>query len=416
MLLPDKVQQCALSGGACITGNNMYKLHSDFKPFRSVDFARLQKIMDEPVVDTGMINEPVIIKSFEILNRGEDWFLRVRGKNGEEGIAPCSDRAIYLHLILSDQILPLLLNRDAREIEKLLHEVYLSNYKLQGLGYWCPISWVESAILDMLGKKAGLNVTSLLGGRVRNELELYMASGNRHTTPEEEVAILQKKVDETGVKAIKFKLGGRMSRNADSMAGRTEGLLHLARKHFGDEMAIHTDGNGSYNAAKGIEIGKIVESIDAYFYEEPCPLDDLWDLKTVADNLEVPIAFGEQETSLRRFAWIIENNAAQVLQPDLQYTGGFIQCLKVARMAAAADIQVTPHVSGGYPSFNTLLYCAIIPNAGHYHEYKTFQGVEDCVSGGLPVKNGRITVPDGIGLGLDLNFLNKPDTRIIYKS
>jgi L-alanine-DL-glutamate epimerase-like enolase superfamily enzyme len=95
-------------------------------------------------------------------------------------------------------------------------------------------------------------------------------------------------------------------------------------------MVIHADGNGSFDAAKGIKIGKIVEGINACFYEEPCPFDDLWDTKAVADALDVPLAFGEQETRLRRFAWLIENDGSQVFQPDLQYTGGFIQCVKVA--------------------------------------------------------------------------------------
>lgn len=394
----------------------MYKMHPDFKPHIPVTFEQLQAIMDAPVLVTDRLPDPVIIDSFALYHRGKEWFLKVRGTKGEEGIAPCSDRASYLHLLLK-KFLPLAVGKDARELEKILNTIYVTdiNYKIQGLAYWCCISWLESAILDMLGKTAGVHISELLGGRCRDELELYVASGNRDTTPEEEVEILQRRVDQIGAKAIKFKLGGRMSRNRDSMEGRTEGLLQLARQHFGDDFIIHCDGNGSFDAKKGIEIGRIAESINAYFYEEPCPFDDLWDTKAVADALEVPLAFGEQETSLRRFAWIIENDAAQVLQPDLQYTGGFIQCLKVARMAQAAGKVVTPHVSGGYASYNMLLFCAMIPNAGHYHEYKGYCGVEDCVPGGLKVKDGRIRVPDGPGLGLEIPFMNDPDMEQVFE-
>lgn len=394
----------------------MYKPHPDFKPHKPVTFEQLQAIMDAPVLDTSLLPEPVIIESFTLYRRENAWFLKVRGTKGEEGIAPCSDRASYLHLLLK-KFLPLAIGKDARTLEEILNTIYVTdiNYKIQGLAYWCCIAWLESAILDMLGKAAGVHIAQLLGGRQRDELEMYVASGNRDTTPEEEVEILHNRVDKIGAKAIKFKLGGRMSRNRDSIAGRTEGLLHLARKSFGDDFIIHCDGNGSFDARKGIEIGRIAESINAYFYEEPCPFDDLWDTKAVADALDVPLAFGEQETSLRRFAWIIENDAAQVLQPDLQYTGGFIQCIKVARMAQAAGKVVTPHVSGGYASYNMLLFCAIIPNAGHYHEYKGFRGVEDCVPGGLPVKNGLIRVPNGPGLGLDIPFINTPQTECVFE-
>jgi L-alanine-DL-glutamate epimerase-like enolase superfamily enzyme len=394
----------------------MYQIHPDFSPHRPVSFARLWELADKPVIQTQLIDTPVIIDSFALIKNGGAWFLRVRGKQGEEGIAPCSGQADYFYPILQKKLLPGFLNRDARGMEKIFPEIFVQdlNYKIQGLAWWCCVAWAESALLDMLGKRAGVNVTDLIGRRFRNELELYVASGNRHTTPEEEVDILQKRVDETGVKAIKFKLGGRMSRNADSLEGRTEGILRLARKHFGDGMIIHSDGNGSFDAAKGIEVGKIVESINGYFYEEPCPFDDLWDTRAVADALGVPLAFGEQETSLRRFAWIIEHDAAQVLQPDIQYSGGFIQCIKVARMAEAAGKPVTPHVSGGYPAYNTLLYNAVIPNAGHYHEYKHFKGVEDCVPGGLTVKDGRVRIPEGPGLGLDLGIVNKSGAQVIF--
>lgn len=394
----------------------MYKLHSDFKPHIPVTFPQLQEIMDKPVLLAEKLVHPVIIDSFAMFLCNGNWFLRVRGKNGEEGIAPCSDRASYLHLLLKERILPLMLGRDGRELEKLFSEIYLwdINYKIQGLAWWCCIAWVESAVLDMLAKVAGVNVTELLGGRCRNVLELYVASGNRHTTPEEEVAVLEEKMAKIGgARAIKFKLGGRMSRNSDSLKGRTECLLTLARNHFGDEMIIHADGNGSFDAAKGIEIGKIAESIGAYFYEEPCPFDDLWETKTVADALEIPLAFGEQETSLRRFAWLIEHNGAQVLQPDLQYTGGFIQCIKVARMAAAAGKPITPHVSGGFPSYNMLLFCSVIPNAGHYHEYKGYKGADQCAD--LIVKNGKIAIPHSLGLGLNLDFVNSSQSQLIFE-
>ena len=393
----------------------MYKIHDDFTPHRNVDSAELRKIINSRILDTSRFDRPVIIKSAALILCGKDWFLRVRG-NDCEGIAPCSGNAEFFYPILRNKILPFLLGRDARNLEDLFFEAFVSdlNYKIQGLAWWCCIAWAESAILDMLARRANVPVTDLLGGRKRDEIELYVASGNRHTTPEEEVRILEERVSELGVKAIKFKIGGRMSNNADSMKGRSEGLLCLARKHFGDQMIILADGNGSYDAEKAIEIGRIIESVNGYFYEEPCPFDDLWDLKETSDALDIPLAFGEQETSLRRFAWIIEHDAAQILQPDLQYCGGFIQCIKIARMAALAGKPVTPHVSGSWPAYNLLPFCSVIDNPGHFHEYKNYRGVEDHASCSLSVKNGRIKIPCGAGLGLDLGFVNDPGNTVVF--
>ena len=394
----------------------MFIPNKDFSPHIPVTFEQLQEIMDRPVLKTDLLKTPVIIKSFTLFRRGEAYFLRVLGQHGEEGIAPFVERAECYYPMIQHYIVPHMVGRDARDLESIFAHIFVTdlNYKVQGLAYWCSIAWVEAAVLDMLAKSVGVCVTELLGGRIRDEIDIYIASGNRDTTPEEEVEILQRRVSELGARAIKFKLGGRMSRNADSMEGRTEGILKLARRHFGDDFIIHTDGNGSYDAPKAIEVGRIVESVNAYFYEEPCPFDDLWALKDVSDALSVPIAFGEQETSLRRFAWIIENDAAQVIQPDLQYSGGFMQCLKVARMAAAAGKTVTPHISAGYNAYNMLLYCAMVDNIGRYNEYKHFRGVEDCVPGNLAVNNGKIRIPDGVGLGLDLGFVTDGKSEVIF--
>ncbi len=83
------------------------------------------------------------------------------------------------------------------------------------------------------------------------------------------------------------------------------------------------------------------------YFEEPCEFEDLWGTKEVADALTLPVAGGEQEFSLHRWRWTIENRGVDIAQPDLRYGGGFIPATKVARMAAAAGLRVVPHMSGG---------------------------------------------------------------------
>ncbi|KST63892.1 hypothetical protein BC008_16455 [Mastigocoleus testarum BC008] len=84
-----------------------------------------------------------------------------------------------------------------------------------------------------------------------------------------------------------------MSRNADAAPGRTEGLVSLARKTFASDIDIYVDANGSYDATAGIEVGKMLESYNISFFEEPCPFDDFEQTKCVADALSIPIATGE---------------------------------------------------------------------------------------------------------------------------
>jgi L-alanine-DL-glutamate epimerase-like enolase superfamily enzyme len=256
----------------------------------------------------------------------------------------------------------------------------------------------------MLGKIAKKSVGRLLGEKINDHVSIYVASGRRNTTPEEEVALIEERVAQTQARAIKFKVGGRMSKNADSMEGRSEGLIYLARKHFGDDIAIHADGNGSYDPPKAIQIGKMLEEINAYFYEEPCPLDYLEETKEVADALDIPLAFGEQETSMRRFRWLIENNAVEVLQPDIQYNGGFIRTTRVARMAAKAGIDITPHISDGISYLYVLHLASYTPNIGEFQEHKEgFHETQFLFTPPLKLKNGKIEIPDRDGLGLEFD-------------
>ena len=382
----------------------MYKIHPDFPARKPVTSAQLKEICDRPVLKRELFSNPVIIQSFEMMHNNNMFMLVVRTTDGSKGIGIPSDRATYLMPILQKLVLPYFIGKDARDLDALIDGVYVygSNYKLAGLALFCCISWVEGAILDLLGKIAGKSVGQLIGDIQRTEVDIYVASGNRGTTPDEEVDILQRRLDETGAKACKFKLGGRMSRNADSIEGRTEGLLLTARKRLGDDMVLHTDGNGSYDAEFGIKIGRLCEDINAYFYEEPCPFDDLWETKAVADALTVPLAFGEQETSMRRFQWIIENDAATVIQPDLQYAGGFVRCTRVARMAEAAGKIITPHVSGGFTAIYMLHYVGYTPNAGRYHEYKDFNDCYDIFEPHMLPKNGKLHIPQGHGLGMNI--------------
>lgn len=381
-----------------------------------VSMEALEKVAAEPVLKTELFRSPVIIESIQLLRRGREYLVHVRSKDGAEGVS-LTDGRDYLHPILNRLVIPYFLGKDARELEEHLFQVYRyqSNYKLQGLALWCPVAWVEFAILDMLGRIAGKPMGELLGSIVRREVPFYVASGRRDTTPEQEVEYLQKLIAETGAKAVKFRLGGRMSRNADAMPGRTEKLIPLARKTLGDQIAIHADANSSYDPPKAIEIGRMLEEIEAVYFEEPCPFDHLEDTKRVADTLTIPVAGGEQESSEWRFRWTIHNRGVDIVQPDLHYYGGLIRSTRVARMAALAKMPTTVHISGGFGFVYMLHFASFTPDIGLYQEYKEeIETYRDWFTPALKVEDGKLLVPQGPGVGIaDLRGLLKDAKRAV---
>jgi L-alanine-DL-glutamate epimerase-like enolase superfamily enzyme len=372
-------------------------------PSRKVSLEELEKAAEAPVLQLDGLDSPLVIESIFLFRKDREDIGRVRSKDGAEGVALTNDRAQYLYPIFNRLVAPYFIGKDARDLESHLFEVYRyrSNYKLQGLALWCPVAWVEFALLDMMGRVSGKSFGQLFGGVVRQQVPFYIASGRRDSTPEEEVEYLAGLVAETGAKAVKFRVGGRMSRNADAMPGRTEKLIPLARKRLGDDIDIHADANSSYDPPKAIEVGRMLEDINAVYFEEPCPFDHLEDTKKVTDALAIPVAGGEQEFSQRRFRWSIYNHGVDIVQPDLQYYGGLIRSTRVARMAALAGMPTTIHISGGFGFVYMLHFASFTPDIGKYQEYK--KGTERYSSWfdpPLKISDGSITVPKGPGVGI----------------
>jgi L-alanine-DL-glutamate epimerase-like enolase superfamily enzyme len=375
---------------------------------------RLDKALAEPVLRRSLWPDPVPIASVELIRAGDQFLVRARSRDGATGVAVAHPDVLESTWpILTRRVAPFFVGKDARDLEALVDGVYLtsSNYKWQGLPFWVPVASVEFAILDLLGQTAGKPLGELLGGVVRRDIAVYRASGNRGNSPEAEISYLQQLVGETGAKAIKFRLGARM-RFDEASTRRDLTLIPLTRKTFGDDMTIYADANGSYDVPTAARIGRLMHEQRLAFLEEPVPFDYYDETKQVADDLTLPVAGGEQESSMRRFRWMIEHRGVDVVQPDLFYFGGLVRSIRVARMAAAAGIPCTPHMSdGGLGYLYVAHYASCVPNAGPFQEYK---GRDD----GLPVSSdtsplvsvkGLLRVPTGPGLGVtvDPSFLNK---------
>ncbi|MCB0689664.1 MAG: mandelate racemase/muconate lactonizing enzyme family protein, partial [Saprospiraceae bacterium] len=356
-----------------------------------------------------LFSDPVIIHSIELLRYEDNFLCRVRSKDGAEGISVSNNmQMVSLYPIFTRRIQPFFIGKDARKLETLLEEIYVyqSNYKLQNLAFWVPLATLEFAILDMLGKIASLPLANLLGETYHKSIAVYQANNYRGKSAEESIELIKKDVYGSNAKALKFKIGGRMSNNKDYPPGRTEQLIPLVRKAFGDDMTIYADSNGSYDINEAVRIGKILETYKIDFFEEPVPFDWYDETKKVADQLTIPIAGGEQEPSLHQFKWLIENDGLDIVQPDIFYFGGMIRSLKVARMAHEKNKLCVPHISGsGLGYLYMMHFVSILPNAGPYHEFKGFnQEIPfECSTSKLESKDGTIEVPTGPGLGIELD-------------
>lgn len=380
----------------------------------SPDYSELDEVIKQPVLKKELFTDPVVIDSLELLRYNNDFICKVRSKDGVEGISVGNGLQLKsLYPIFVNRLQPFFIGKDARELESLLEDVYVygSNYKLQSLALWVPLATIEFAILDMLGHMANKSMGQLIGDIHNPKVAVYSANSDRNITVEETMERIREQVEASQAKAIKLKVGGRMT-HPETPVGRTEKLIPTVRETYGDEMILYADSNGSYTVDEAIRIGKILQENRYEFFEEPVPFDWYEETRQVTDALSIPVAGGEQEPSLHNFRWLIANNALDIVQPDMFYFGGMIRSMKVARMAEAAGKICTPHITGDALGYLYMMhFISAIPNAGPYHEFKGFE-LDVPISSetsSLKSEDGMFTVPSGPGLGaeLDPDFIKK---------
>ena len=375
-------------------------------------YARLDEILKQPVLKRQLFPDPVIIESLELLRFKDNFLCRVRSRDGAEGMSVGHYELKSLYPVFIHKLQPFFLGKDARDLDLLLEKVFIYsfNFRFNGISLGTPLATLEFAILDMLGRIAKKPMGELIGEILHKEVTVYQATEYREKSVEESLDLIKRDVAEYDAHALKIKVGGLMFMTTDIKAvgppGRTEKIIPLIRKTFGDKMTLYADANGFYSVEEAIRVGKLLEEYRYGFFEEPVMFEWREETREVAKGLSIPIALGEQEYSLHGFRWLIANDAIEIVQPDNYYFGGMIRSMQVARMAAAFNKSCTPHMSGGGLGFLYMMhFVSALPNAMPHHEFKGLGTAVkfECKSSPLKVVDGKIKLPTGPGLGVDFD-------------
>jgi L-alanine-DL-glutamate epimerase-like enolase superfamily enzyme len=412
------LKAATIAGGAAVASSmTSCSSPTEVRP-AATDYSALDAVLSQPVLKRELFPDPVIIDSLELLRDRDNTICRVRSKDGAEGVS-------IGHPFISKTSYPMFVHclhqhfagKDARDLDLMLFNAVEDNIKRQGIPLCVQIATVEFAILDLLGNIANKPAGQLLGDVLNPEVSIYLGTRLaqlRALEPEESLALVEQDWWDTKAKAIKIRAGrgDNIASDIDNAPGRTEKLIRMAREKFGDDMVLMIDGNGSYSVKEAIRIGKILEEYNYYFYEEPVPWDWYEEQKQVEEALDITMAGGEEEFGVHGFRYLIGNEVFQIMQPDLFYYGGMIRTMQVARMAEAAGLQITPHISGGGLGYVYMLQMvSVCPAAAEYHEFKMFQ-TRDANGTTVPVESkaepfesveGVIKPPMGPGLGVNID-------------
>ncbi|MGH3656199.1 MAG: mandelate racemase/muconate lactonizing enzyme family protein [Micromonosporaceae bacterium] len=264
------------------------------------------------------------------------------------------------------------------------------------------VSGVDTALWDLLGKRENRPVWQLLTGAGRRQVPVYASSvyiADVDTMVRE--AVQQQK---QGFTRLKVKIG----RSPDE-GGQNVDLTALReiRRAVGDELVLVVDSNGAYDAAAAIRMGRAMEDIDIRWFEEPVPMDDLGGYEQVHRMTSTPLARGETDFGIFTMRDVIERRLIDVVQPDLGRCGGVTGARHVWTLAYAHNLAFAPHTgfSGGVSQLAAIHVAAAAPSLLALEYMFIDNPCREIFVGGYPRADGGVlAVPDGPGLGLDIDL------------
>ena len=190
-------------------------------------------------------------------------------------------------------------------------------------------------------------------------------------------------------------------------AGLAYARVEAVREAIGPHVDILVEVHGNLGPTSAIQMGKRLEALKPFFYEEPVDAMNVACMKKVADNVDIPIAAGERLYTRYGFREYIEQQVLDILQPDLGLAGGITETKKIATYAETYDLHVQPHNCAGpvATAAAVQLDCCItnfiIQEWFPYHDEKQYQLVKEPME--FKVVDGYMPIPTEPGLGVELD-------------
>jgi galactonate dehydratase len=321
----------------------------------------------------------------------------VRMNNRTDALVAYIDGAKRRHVIGSDPF----------NTEDLYQRLFRNDYGRAGEIVATGISVIEIACWDIVGKALNQPVYRLLGGACRDKIKAYANGWYRVERSPEEFHAAAKRVLEKGYRALKFDpFGAGYYELSYEEKLKSVGLVEAVRDAVGPDVEILVEMHGRFSPYMAIEISAELEKFQPSWVEEPVPPDNIAALAKAADKINLPVATGERLHNKYEYRELINLQAADILQPDITQTGGFLETKKIAAMGDMCYMTVAPHNVGGPVSTATALHFAACTTnfkiQEHFNDFSE-AWVKEAATGCPEVIDGYFSLPNGPGLGMELN-------------
>ena len=248
------------------------------------------------------------------------------------------------------------------------------------------LSAVDCALWDLKARLLGVPLHRLLGAD-RDRVPLYGSGGFTTYTPDRLQTQLRGWVQDDRMHRVKIKIGESWGSRVERDLAR----VRQARDVVGPDVELFVDANGGYTVGQAVRVGRCLDDLDVRWFEEPVSSDDLAGLRAVRRAVRADVTAGEYGYSLDDLRRMCEAGAVDCLQVDVTRCGGITELLRVAAVAAAAQLEVSGHCA---PHQHAPALAAV-PNLRHleyFHDHVRierllFDGTQRPADGQLPLSS-----------------------------
>jgi galactonate dehydratase len=313
-----------------------------------------------------------------------------------------------------------LIGETAWDIERLWVAMYRATEFTRSGVNQAAISAIDTALWDIVGKRAGLPVYALLGGKLNPRVPIYhhpwdSLSGQdsfratwREGKPPEGYADLTRQLMREGIIAGKLdpfprETGFNREISPEALNFAVEVVRQI--REGGPTFRLMVEMHARFNVASAIRIAKALEPFDPFWLEEPVPPENVQETREVQLATHLPVATGERLFTRHDFRTLLEARACRIVQPDIAHVGGITEMRKIASLADAYYVTYCPH---SYNGPVTLLAGAHVgtgtPNLlMHEFHIQLKEVLEQTVVGGYRYDPQFFDVPDAPGLGIEVS-------------
>jgi galactonate dehydratase len=328
--------------------------------------------------------------------------VEIETADGIVGVGECLARrgATAYARFIEEVLSPLLLGEDPLDRRRLWRKMRAVLTGRTGGMLVEAIAGVDIALWDIAGKAAGVPVSKLLGGMGRTEIDAYASSINWLDDAAVEAEIARALA--TGFRQIKVKIGMPVPAAIER--------IRLARRLAGDAIGLSVDANWAYDVDDAIRVGRVLADLDYIWFEEPIRPEDRRGYRMLREKLPIRLAAGESDFSVVDTAELIEDRSLGLVQPDVARAGGISETWRIAELAQAFNVAYAPHVgwSGAVCVAASLQLAAAAENCLTF-ECMVYDNplrqalLKAPVGDPATMTNGRLAIPNGPGLGIDID-------------